>query len=189
MKTRLGFTATAIGAGLALCNPVGGAIVVGAGLVSAARGIAKMADDPGVDSPAPTGYQVGMLLSAIATGFASLFFIGTIFCAEACSITHGESVLASGLFFGAMCISLWQCLADDRGRLPSVDIQQTEAEQTAWRASLDTQPQLQLPVPVRAPTPGPLRALPQPTTVELPVETATTDGQHWIVIETSEVSK
>lgn len=171
MKTRLGFTATAIGAGLALCNPVTGAIVVGAGLVSAANGLSSQSPAQHSYGPPPTRYQIVMVLSALANGFASLFFIGTVFCVNACSITHGESVLASGLFFGAMMISIWQvCVGGESQRREVMAM--IQAEQDAWRAGLD----IQLPVPVQH---RPQWALPEPSTVEI----SSDGGQSWFTVE------
>lgn len=177
MKTRLGFAATAIGAGLALCNPVTGAIVVGAGLVSAARGLSQAADTPGY-CPPPTRYQIVMVLSALANGFASLFFLGTNFCTVDCSITHAESFLASGLFFGAMMISIWQAVLDGESQQRTV-IAAIQAEQDAWRAGIDTQPQSQPQLPVPVPRKRPQWALPEPSTVAISED----GGQSWFTVE------
>lgn len=175
MKTRLGFTATAIGAGLALCNPVTGAIVVGAGLVSAAKGFSQLSDNPGHSGycPPPTRYQIVMFLSMLANGFASLFFIGTVFCVQNCSITHNESLLSAGLFFGAAMISLWQCMAEFESELQK-GIEAIQAEQNEWRASLE---QPQLPVPV--PRVQPRWALSEPSTVAISED----GGKSWFTVE------
>ena len=180
MKTRLGFTATAIGAGLALCNPVTGVIVVGAGLVSAAKGFSQLSDNPGHSGycPPPTRYQIVMFLSMLANGFASLFFIGTVFCVQNCSITHNESLLSAGLFFGATMISLWQCMSDFESERQK-EIASIQAEQNEWRASLDAQQRTELQLPVSVPHNQPQWALPEPSMVAISED----GGQSWFTVE------
>lgn len=113
MKTRMGFAATAVGAGLTLCNPVVGAFVAVIGVASMVKGLQSHRPVDRSSLPPAGAYQVAMAAFAFINGFIGLALGATMFCGEACAIAPEYSLMSSALFFGAMAICVWQATMED----------------------------------------------------------------------------
>jgi len=163
--------AVPLGIGVALCAPVTGSLIAGAAAVGALKGLAKTPSYGYHRGLEPTNFQISMMWGAIGGAFLSLVMLGTLFCAKACSITPGESLLSSGLFLGAMMICVVSAVCDsmaEEDKRHAAAIALNEQERSDGYRII----QHQKPITVQS---------------ECPAQTVTETGIHWFDYETQPV--
>ena len=137
MKGKLSTAAVGIGIGIALCNPVAGAIVAGVGVAGAMSKVANLAPPPGYSHKPLKPIQAFLATVGFLSMLGILASIGTLVCDDICGMTPSSRLLDIGLFFGVMLICIiGSCRIPDYTDEEAQEVWR-KRDQKEWRAIWD----------------------------------------------------